>query len=75
MSTDQTSNPVVTTTVLEVLPNFGLAYLVDDCNHTWTITHGTKGPGLGDLLPGQRCELTLDTCRDFTLVSEYRLLS
>ena len=74
METPQISDPVVTTTVLEVLPKFGLAYLVDDSERTWTITRCTKGSGLDDLQPGQRCELTLGSAANYSLVRECRLL-
>ena len=75
MVAQQLSDTVVTAFTSEVLPKFGLAYLVDDSDRTWTITRSTKGPGLDGMRPGQRCQLTLDCQECYTLVQEYRLLS
>jgi len=75
MGIQQISDTFVTAVTREVLPKFGLAYLVDDCDRTWAITRCTKGPGLEGMQPGQRCQLTLDRHPAYTLVREYRLLS
>jgi hypothetical protein len=75
MAVQQTSDTSVTATAHEVLPKFGLAYLVDDSDRTWAITRCTKGPGLDGMQPGQRCQLTLDRQSDYTVVSKYQLLS
>ncbi len=61
----------VTATAHEVLPNFGLAFLIDDHDTTWTVTKCTEGPGLQALRPGQRVRLTLDHYPDFSLVRTY----
>jgi hypothetical protein len=75
MGIQQISDTSVTAITHEVLPKFGLAYLVDDCDRTWAITRSTKGPGLDGMQPGQRCQLTLDRQSAFTVVREYQLLS
>ena len=71
MSTVQRNPPVVMATAQEVLPKFGLAFLIDDDDTTWTVTRSTKGPGLGTLRRGQRVRLTLDHHPDFSLVRSY----
>ncbi len=73
--TPTTSRPrTVTATAIEVLPSFGIAYLIDDHDMAWAVTKSTRGQGLQSLRPGQRVELTLDYDRDFSLVSAYRTL-
>ena len=69
------SDSIVTATACEVLPRLGLVYLVDDHNQSHAITGSTKGPGLGGVQLGQRCQLTLADHGSFTSVCEYRLLS
>ena len=61
-------------TVQEVLPATGLAYAVDDNQHTWGITRSARGVDLANLRPGQRIELTVTDHRDFDLVSGCTLL-
>ena len=75
MPTQQVSDTVVTAITHEVLPKFGLAYLMDDRDRTWTITRCTKGPGLENIQVGQRCQLTLERIESSTVVREYQLLS
>lgn len=67
--------PSVTATASEVLPRFGLAFLVDDANKTWTITKSTQGPGLDRLQSGQRVELTLNHFPGFSVVRAYAPLN
>jgi hypothetical protein len=55
-------------TAHEVLPKFGLAFLIDDHGTTWTITRNMEGPGLHALHPGQRVRLTLDHHPKFSVV-------
>lgn len=55
-----------------VLPQFGLAYLVDHQEGQWTITRQTPGLGLDDLMPGQHVHLTLAHDEKFTWVCHYR---
>ena len=59
----------------EILPKFGLAYLVDDSSRTWAVTSRTEGPGLDTLKSGRRLKLTLAHHDDFSVVSRYELLS
>jgi hypothetical protein len=58
----------------DVLPSFGLAYLVDDRQVTWGITKSTEGPGLAELRSGQRVLLTLKHLPDFSIVQRYQPL-
>jgi hypothetical protein len=64
----------VTATVVEVLPQLGLAYLSDDDSRSWALTKSTKsahGSGLSDLQLGQRVDLTIDRHPSFEVVSGY----
>ena len=63
--------PVVLATAQEVLPGFGLAYLVDDRHRTWAVSRSTQGPGLDSLRPGRRVRLTLDHHEAFSVVRLY----
>ncbi len=75
MSALQTHKALVTATAFEILPRFGLAFLVDDQQTTWTVTRSTDGPGLDALRSGQRVQLTLDHHSDFSVVSAYAPLT
>lgn len=71
MSPSQTIRSPVVATTHEVLPKFGLAFLVDDHETTWTITKNMAGPGLESLRAGQRVALTLDHHAEFSVVRAY----
>jgi hypothetical protein len=71
MSTSQTKQSLVTAIAHEVLPKFGLAFLVDDHETTWAITRNMEGPGLGSLRAGQRVQLTLNHHPGFSVVRAY----
>lgn len=71
MSPSQRIRSLVTATAHEVLPKFGLAFLVDDHETTWTITRNMAGPGLERLRAGQRVQLTLDHHPKFSVVRAY----
>lgn len=58
-------------TAQEVLPKFGLVFLVDDDETTWAITRNMEGLGLSTLRAGQRVKLMLDHHSDFTVVRAY----
>jgi hypothetical protein len=75
MSTPTIAPVPVVATAYEVLPQFGMAFLVDDQEITWTITKAMQGPGLDTLRTGQRIELTLDHHPGFKLVRAYHPLS
>lgn len=68
MSPSQTNRSFVTATAHEVLPRFGLAFLVDDHETTWAITRNMEGPVLDSLRSGQRVQLTLDHYPGFSVV-------
>jgi hypothetical protein len=61
----------VTATAQEVLPKFGLAFVVDDQDTTWAVTRSTDGPGLDALRTGQRVQLKLDHHPEFSVVRSY----
>lgn len=71
MSAAQANRSIVTATVHEVLPKFGLAFLIDDRDTTWTVTRNMEGHGLDSLRPGQRVQLTLEHHPDFSVVRAY----
>jgi hypothetical protein len=58
-------------TAQEVLPKFGVAFLIDDHDTTWTVTKNMEGPGLNTLHTGQRVRLTLDHHAEFSVVRAY----
>jgi hypothetical protein len=74
MTSTATRKSTVTATALEVLPSFGIAYLVDDDDVAWAVTKSTEGRGLHSLRQGQRVQLTLSHAPDFSLVSAYQPL-
>jgi hypothetical protein len=69
------SDLLVTATACEVMPHFGLVYLIDDQDRSWAITNSTKGPGLACVALGQRCQLTLNDHGSFAAVREYALMT
>ena len=72
MLLNPTRTSFVQATVDEVLPQFGLAYLVGHQDGQWTITRQTPGLGLDGLIPGQHVYLTLAHEEKFTWVRHYR---
>ena len=75
MSAIHKHRSLVTATAQEVLPKFGLAFLVDDQETTWTVTRSMEGPGLDTLRHGQKVQLTLDHPADFRVVRAYTPLT
>jgi hypothetical protein len=75
MSQAQPIRSSVTATTDEVLPRFGVAFLVDEQSATWAVTRSTDGPGLDALRIGQRVQLTLERRGDFSMVRSYDLLN
>lgn len=71
MSPSQSIRSRVTATAYEVLPKFGLAFLVDVQETTWAITRNMEGPGLDSLRSGQRVQLTLHHHPGFSVVRAY----
>jgi hypothetical protein len=62
----------VTVTTQEILPELGLAFVVDDRNTTWGISRHIEGPGLHTLERGQRLQVQLQRYAGFSLVQAYR---
>jgi hypothetical protein len=71
MSAGHTDRSQVMATAQEVLPQFGLAFVIDDRQATWAITKSMEGPGLDALRTGQRVQLMLDHHPDFSVVRAY----
>lgn len=69
----QVDHPLTKTraTVDQVMPGFGLAYLVSEDDRDWVVTRSTPGPGLATLRVGQQVQITLDQHDDFELVAAY----
>lgn len=59
----------------EVLPTVGIAYLVDDDQHTWTVTRSNSGLTFDKLQPGTVCNLTIDHYDHYALVGHCVLLN
>jgi hypothetical protein len=73
---DHRARPLLVEAVAhEVLPTFGVAFLVDGHDTTWTVTRCTQGPGLDALHAGQRVRLTLEHHLGFSVVAAYAPLS
>ena len=66
--------PVATATANELLPQFGLVFLVDDDGQSWAVTRSTPGPGLDAIRAGQRVKLNLGHHSEFSVVSSYEPL-
>lgn len=60
--------------VVDVLPQLGLAYVVDDEAHSWGVTRSTTGGQFNDLSPGCRVRLKVQDCTSFSVVRECELL-
>jgi hypothetical protein len=61
--------------VVEVLPQFGLAYVADRDDRTWAVTRATQGSGLDTLHAGQRLLLDVETHPSFSIVRRYEALN
>jgi hypothetical protein len=71
MRKNQLPTSTVIASVTEMLPSFGLAYLVGDDERSWAVTKSTQGCGLQSLTPGSRVALTLTHHREFSVASAY----
>ncbi len=60
--------------VEDVLPQLGVAYVVDDTAHAWGVTRGVSGGRFDELAPGQRVRLQLQGYPSFSVVSGCELL-
>jgi len=65
------STSQVVATVTEVLPQFGLAHLVDAEMRAWTVTKGMPGAGIDTLEPGRRVTLSVADHGSFAIASGY----
>jgi hypothetical protein len=61
----------VIATAKEVLPGFGVAFLVDENQHSWVVTKSTSGPGISTLRTGQTVKLWLAHHPHFSVVRTY----
>jgi hypothetical protein len=60
--------------VEEVLPQVGLAFVVDDAARSWGVSRSTKGQDFASLVAGRRVRLQVQAHQDFSVVREYRVL-
>ena len=67
----------LTTLVAEVdqiLPSFGLAFLVGQDGCDWVVTRSTPGPGLQALVEGRRVRLDIEDEAGVLLATRYETL-
>jgi hypothetical protein len=57
-----------------VMPQLGLAYVVDDLAQAWGITRSTPGARFEALEPGRRVSLRIEAYRSFSVVAACKLL-
>jgi hypothetical protein len=60
--------------VEQVLPRFGLAFVLDDVSHSWGVTRSTPGSPFDALTAGRRVRLQIEVHQSFSVVREYRVL-
>lgn len=60
--------------VEEVLPQLGLAFVLDDASHSWGVTRSTPGSQFATLAAGRRVRLRVQAHQNFSVVREYRVL-
>jgi hypothetical protein len=61
----------VVATVQEVLPQLGLAYVMDRDERCWGITRSTTGAPLERLQAGTQVQLTIEQYQDFAVASAW----
>jgi hypothetical protein len=74
MSNTNAQGFTVLATAKEVMPKFGLAFVADDEDTVWGLTHTTPGPGLSAIEPGKRVRLTVRRYPRYSLVESYQRL-
>ncbi len=60
--------------VEQVLPRFGLAFVLDDASQSWGVTRSTPGSPFDALTTGRRVRLQIEVHQSFSVVREYRVL-
>jgi hypothetical protein len=58
----------------ELLPKFGVVWLRDELDRTWTVTRATAGPGLERLRAGQPLRLEIAHSTVGALVVSYTIV-
>jgi hypothetical protein len=69
----QPSEHSFTAVAVEVLPQFGLAFVEAAGTRTWAVTRSMPGPGLDALREGQRVKLQVEEHAGFSLIRSYAL--
>lgn len=72
MASHPPEDTIVAVTTQDVLPAFGLAFVVDAQDRMWGISRSAEGPGLHTLERGTRLLIDLDRHDGFSLVRSYR---
>lgn len=73
LASDETRRVIAT--VQEVLPQLGLAYVMDEHECCWGITRCTPGAALDQLAAGAQVQLTIEHHQGFALASSWSPLS
>ena len=58
----------------EVLPQLGLAFVIDDASRSWGVSRSTQPQGFDALTTGRRVRLQVQAHPEFSIVREYRVL-
>lgn len=74
MQTIRQVTSTVDARVEQILPRFGLAFVVDDVSHSWGVTQSTPGGPFDALTTGCRVRLQNEVHQSFAVVREYRVL-
>lgn len=59
--------------IVEVLPQSGIAYAIDDASRTWTVPRRVSAQPLASYEVGRSCLLTVAQHRDFSVVERCEL--
>ena len=60
--------------VEQVLPRFGLAFVLDDASQSWGVTRSTPGSQFDALTAGCRVRLQVEAHQTFSVVRECKVL-
>ncbi|MDZ7590548.1 MAG: hypothetical protein U5L05_07575 [Rubrivivax sp.] len=60
--------------VEQVLPRFGLAFVLDDASQSWGVTRSTPGSQFDALAVGRRVRLQVEAHQTFSVVRECKVL-
>ncbi|MBK6470345.1 MAG: hypothetical protein IPF94_06300 [Betaproteobacteria bacterium] len=64
----------VDASVEQVLPRFGLAFVLDDASQSYGVTRSTPGSQFDALTAGRRVRLQVEAHETFSIVREFKVL-